>query len=91
MKSTDNTRGQEEFKSLLLSSNLLPVAKALYKVVDADAAKIYSTANERAVIKTELPRGSFVKILQTMNGWSEVALPTNVNGWTRATMLSDIR
>lgn len=90
VRSTDSTRGQKEFRRLVLNSAFNEFAKNKYKVTLADILRMRETPSKSARILSQLPHGSFVKVLQTSDGWSEVLTPEGRQGWAASEFIGEI-
>ncbi len=89
--STDPARGLKEFKNLVLDSAFSEFARRRYQAVTADLLRLRKTADTTSPILTQLPRGSFVEVLQTADSWSEIATPEGRRGWVASEYLGEIR
>lgn len=90
VRSTDSTRGQKEFRRLVLNSAFNEFAKKKYKVTLADVLRMRETPSKLARILSQFPHGSFVKVLQTSDGWSEVLTPEGRQGWVASEFIGEI-
>jgi len=91
VRSSDSTRGQQEFKKLVTSSEFFSIAKDIYKVTTADLLRMRSEASTRSKILSQLPKGSFVRVVQHMESWSEIVTPEGRQGWVASKFLSAIK
>lgn len=90
VKSTDSTRGQKEFRRLILSSPFSVFAKKIYKRVTADMLRMREAPNGASRVLSQLPHGSFVRVLQISNEWSEILTPEGRQGWLASKHLGEI-
>jgi hypothetical protein len=90
VRSTDATRGQEDFKKLVLQGQCSEIAKRVYKVVNSDNVRLRSQPNDNAKIRSTLAKGSFIKTLQIVDDWSEVITPESRQGWIKTDLLTII-
>lgn len=91
VRSTDATRGQEEFRKLILSSQFSEIGKRIYKVVNTDILRLRAEPNADSQIRSTFKRGSFIRILQEQNGWYEVTTPKNRQGWIKKEFVTEIK
>jgi len=90
IKTTDSNQGQQEFRKLVLQGQCAAFAKRTYKVVRADVARVTSDANAKSTVRSQLTRGSFVRVLQPQGDWTEVMTPEGRQGWVPAEQLGPI-
>jgi hypothetical protein len=88
--SSDSTRGQKEFRRLILNSPFSEFAKQKYKVTVADILRMRENPSTTSRIISQLSQGSFVKVLQSSSGWTEAITPEGRQGWLSSDYLSDI-
>jgi hypothetical protein len=91
VRSTDASRGQEAFKKMVLQGQCSEFAKKVYKVTNTEIVRLRSQANENGAIKSTLSKGSFVRTLQVLDGWTEVVTPESRQGWIKSEFLSIIQ
>lgn len=90
VRSSDSTRGQKEFKKLVTSSEFFSIAKDIYKSTTADLLRMRSEASTQSQILSQLPKGSFVRVVQNVGDWSEIVTPEGRQGWVASRFLSVI-
>ncbi|MEI6677445.1 MAG: SH3 domain-containing protein [Mariniphaga sp.] len=89
VSSTDATRGQQEFKRIVLNGQCSEYARKIYKVTNAGMIRLRAQPEDNAVIRSTLSKGSFVRTLQKLgDGWTEVLTPENRQGWIKSEFLS---
>jgi hypothetical protein len=90
VKTTDSNQGQQEFRKLVLQGQCAAFAKRTYKVVRADVARVNSDASAKSTVRSQLTRGSFVRVLQPQDAWTEVMTPEGRQGWVPTEKLGPI-
>ncbi|UTW59661.1 SH3 domain-containing protein [Kordiimonas sp. SCSIO 12603] len=88
--STDASRGQKKFRRIVLSGIWAEIAKKMYKRTNADILNIRFEPDTSSNMVGRLTRGSFVRVLQSQNMWTEVATPEGRQGWVRSEYIVDI-
>ena len=91
VRSTDATRGQEDFKKMVLQGQCSEFAKKVYKVTNSDIVRLRAQPNEGSSIRSTLAKGSFVRTLQLLDDWTEVVTPENRQGWVKSEFLATIQ
>ncbi|SFN21877.1 hypothetical protein SAMN05428949_1981 [Chitinophaga sp. YR627] len=90
VRSTDASRGQEDFRRIVFNGQCAELARTLYRVINADGIRLRAAANESAPIRSTLVKCSFVKTMQINNEWAEVITPENRQGWIKRNYLAII-
>ncbi|WP_105172406.1 SH3 domain-containing protein [Pseudoalteromonas sp. T1lg24] len=90
VRSSDSTRGQKEFKKLVTSSEFFSIAKDIYKTTTAGLLRLRSEASTQSQILSQLPKGSFVRVVQNVGSWSEIVTPEGRQGWVASKFLAII-
>jgi Bacterial SH3 domain len=90
VRTTDSSQGQQEFRRLILSSPFAEFAKKQYKTVNGDIVRVRATPDTNGMVRSQLTRGSFVRVLQTNDPWAEVLTPEGRQGWMMAETLGEI-
>ena len=91
VRSTDASRGQEEFKKLILNSQFSEIGKRLYKVVNTNILRLRAEPNSNSQIRSTLKKGSFVRVLHEQDGWYEITTPKNRQGWVNKDFITEIK
>jgi hypothetical protein len=90
-RETDSSQGQSEFRKLVLTSPFSEFAKRIYKATTADILNLRSNPDSRGQIISRLAKGSFVRILQEVDKWTEVMTPEGRQGWVASEFLGQIK
>jgi hypothetical protein len=90
VRTTDSSQGQEEFRRMILSSPFADFARRIYKVTTGDVVNMRSHASITAPIRSKLLSGSFVRVLQKREEWTEVITPEGRQGWVSSNYLGEI-
>jgi hypothetical protein len=89
VRSTDATRGQQEFRRLVLSSQFIDYAKKIYKKVNQNIPLKYSP-DKTASTRSSIAKNSFVRVLQIADNWAEIITPEGRQGWISLNNLKEI-
>jgi hypothetical protein len=90
-RETDSSQGQSEFRKRVLTSPFSEFAKRIYKATTADILNLRSNPDPRGQIISRLEKGSFVRILQEADKWTEVMTPEGRQGWVASEFLGQIK
>jgi hypothetical protein len=89
--SADRERGREEFRRALMSTTHADRVRSMYLEVYGDGVRLRSEPGESGHVLRLLSDGTYVKVLQTTNGWSQVRLPEGREGWVSRISLRAIQ
>jgi hypothetical protein len=90
VRTTDSSQGQEEFRRIILNSPFREFAQMVYKCTRADVLNVRTNPDISAPIRSRLARGSFVRVLQTQDNWTEIRTPEGRQGWVGSQYLVEI-
>jgi len=90
VKSTDTSRGQQRFRELVMEGQCAEYAKRTFRAVKTDLARMRADAKETSLVRAQLTRGSFVRVLQRQDDWTEVRTPDGRQGWIKGDLLGTI-
>jgi len=91
VRSTDASRGQQDFKKAVLNGQCSEYAKKVYKVINQNTVRLRAQSNENSRVRSTLLKGAFVRTLQVVEDWTEVLTPENRQGWIKTDFLSIIK
>ena len=90
VKTTDSSQGQEEFRRIILTSPFREFAQMVYKSTKANVLNVRTNPEITAPIRSRLARGSFIRVLQTQDNWTEILTPEGRQGWVTSQYLGEI-
>jgi FtsZ-binding cell division protein ZapB len=90
VRSTDATRGQQEFRRIVLNGQCSEFAKRVFKAVNTNVLKVRAQPSETAASRFYLAKGSFVRTSTRLASWVEIMTPENRQGWVKADYLATI-
>ena len=88
--SSDRERARETFKEALMSTSLASRAREVYKQISGGGAALYSEPSQESAPLRSLQNKTYIKVLESREGWAKVRLPEGRSGWVKSSYIKPI-
>ncbi|NBB26974.1 SH3 domain-containing protein [Cellulophaga sp. BC115SP] len=88
--SADRERGRKVFKDALMKTSLSSRARQVYKEIKTDGVRLRNDSTDNAKTVRTLREGTYLKVIQEVNGISLIRLPEGREGWVKSSYIGNI-